>query len=487
MSKIRDLAGSAVSASQLVLFRVIFGLCCGVELWLEWQARQAWVESRPIHFPHLGFEWLGLLPAGWGLPFLCLQGVFCLGMTLGLCYRICTIGYATGYAWMLLVDRAYFNNHFYLICLLAIWLAFCRANCRLALDSLITPRIRAVTVPGWQIYGIILQLGLVYFFGGLAKVNPDWLNGEPMHFFLLRAADHPFLCHLADNRFISVVMAWGGMVFDFLIIPALLWQRTRWLGFAAMVAFHTLNANLFTIGIFPYLSLGTLVLFLPSQTTDQIVACVESTCCGWFGRSPQSRPAEPNTSVTAVVCGLLVVWFALQIAVPLRRFLLPGNVGWTREGYYFAWTMMLDSKAAYLGLHFCDPKSGYCKAIRYADDLNWVQRRWLPGEPRGIAEYARFFAARASAAGATDFSIVCDSVASLNGRPFQYMIDPAVDPAEVSLPRLTHAHWIVPLDREAPIGNYIPNAAQEQSIAPMLEDVRIEQGVFPWSPDGKRP
>lgn len=479
LNKIATRAATPISCTQLVVFRIGFGLLCAAEILMEWSARKSWVEDRPIHFPHLGFEWLGLLPEGWGVPFLCAQLVFCLGIATGCCYRASSSFFALAYAWMLLVDRPYFNNHFYLIVLLSAWFAICNANCHLAIDAWVNPRRRTTCLPAWQLYGIIAQLGIVYFFGGLAKVNQDWLRGEPMHFFLMGAADHPILHVLANNKSLSVAMAWGGMLFDLTIIPILLWRRTRLAGFAAMILFHVLNANLFSIGIFPYLSLGTLVLFVPTKQLSRAVTLMARQAVHTQSKQGIGGSEATRAVLSRSVAALLIVWFGLQVTVPLRRFVLPGNVGWTREGYYFAWTMMLDVKAAYLGLHLCDPETGACRPINYAKDLNWVQRRWLPGEPRGIAEYARFIAAR-EGEGMKRLAVVCDAVASLNGRPYQFMIDPAVDPSRARLPTLRHADWIVPVDRDAPIGHYLSEDSQEAIIAPMLHKVRVEQRIFPW-------
>ena len=37
----------------------------------------------------------------------------------------------------------------------------------------------SATVPIWTIWLLRFQIGVPYFFGGIAKLNPDWLAGEP--------------------------------------------------------------------------------------------------------------------------------------------------------------------------------------------------------------------------------------------------------------------------------------------------------------------
>ena len=36
------------------------------------------------------------------------------------------------------------------------------------------------TIPYWQLFLFKVQVLLVYFFGGVAKINVDWLHGQPM-------------------------------------------------------------------------------------------------------------------------------------------------------------------------------------------------------------------------------------------------------------------------------------------------------------------
>ena len=180
MVKSPSLLFKACNNAPLAAFRFVFGLTIFTELRWEWAARVGLVEQRPIRFPYMGFEWLTLLPTGWGEPFLYSLAACCLLISLGLCFRPAAIAFTVGYTWMFLLDRAYFNNHNYLICMLGGWLAVSDAHRRWSVDAWLRPAICSTTVPTWQLAGIIGQIGVAYFFGGVAKFNPDWLRGEPM-------------------------------------------------------------------------------------------------------------------------------------------------------------------------------------------------------------------------------------------------------------------------------------------------------------------
>jgi hypothetical protein len=477
-----------VNNATLAAFRIIFGLMILAEIGWERDARVGLIESRPVRFPYMGFEWLQPLPSGCGEPFLACLSASCVALSLGLFFRAAVVAFTLGYTWMFLLDRAYFNNHTYLICMLGGWLAVSDANRRWSLDVLMWPAIRRTTVPAWQLYGLTGQIAVAYFFGGVAKINPDWLRGEPMRYFLYQLVDTPGFSVLADRPLLPVIFAWAGMLFDLLIVPALCWRRTRLPAIVAMTCFHVMNANMFAIGIFPWLSMGAIVLFLPPGCVERVVELLSGRPERiTSGSLPSLRqPLSISPPARRLIVAACIAWFGIQCLVPLRRFLLPGNSGWTREGFYFAWTMKLDHKSSFLSFHACDPTSGVCRPVDYRGDLTVVQAAWLPQQPRGIAEYARFVDARLEAENGRPVTIVCDSVASLNGRPYQYMIDPRIDVADAPLPRFSHAEWIVPLALDEPIGIYPSRDEKERRIMSLVERTRFQKGIVPPALAGKR-
>ena len=353
-----------INNASLAAFRMLFGLLIFTELRWEWAARVGLVEQRPIRFPYMGFEWLTLLPAGWGETFLYALSACCIAISLGLCFRPAAVAFTLAYTWMFLLDRAYFNNHNYLICMLGGWLAVSDAHRRWSVDAWLRPAIRSTTVPTWQLAGIIGQIGVAYFFGGVAKINPDWLRGEPMRYFLYQLIDTPGFSVLADKPLLPLLFAWGGMLFDLFIVPALLWRRTRLIACAAFTFFHVMNANMFSIGIFPWLSMGSLVLFLPPTAIEQGLAWLRRPFAAAAAASPprEARHQQSSQFTRRLITAAFITWFAVQCLVPLRRFLLPGNVGWTREGFYFAWTMKLNVNSNFLDFHICDSTTGNCRS-----------------------------------------------------------------------------------------------------------------------------
>ena len=57
------------------------------------------------------------------------------------------------------------------------------------------------TVPRWNVLLLRFQLFIVYFYGAIAKLNPDWLAGEPMYSEIVRhAPDVPAIAATSRRR-----------------------------------------------------------------------------------------------------------------------------------------------------------------------------------------------------------------------------------------------------------------------------------------------
>jgi hypothetical protein len=106
-------------------------------------------------------------------------------------------------------------------------------------------------------------MAIVYFYGGLAKLNSDWLRGEPMRTWLTEGTSFPVIGPLCTQEWIVYLFSYGGLLFDLLIVPFLLWRRTRLSAFTIALIFHLANAQMFTIGVFPYLAIAATALFFP--------------------------------------------------------------------------------------------------------------------------------------------------------------------------------------------------------------------------------
>ena len=419
-----------VDAASLAVFRIAVGAL------LLWEVtrffRFGWIEQQFIepqfHFTYFGFEWVRPLPAVGMYTLFVFLGVCAVGMLLGLYYRICTALFCAGFSYVFLIDQALYLNHFYLICLITFLLVFIPANCTWSLDAVRNRTLRCNVVPRWALSLLRVQIGIIYFYAGLAKLNNDWLRGEPMREWLAELAPGSILSTQAVAHFLS----YGGVLFDLLVVPLLLWRRTRLFALAVAVAFHVGNHFLFQIGVFPWFMIAATLLFLEPGWPRRLLHFDLSA------RDALSQPARRRRRRTV---GLIGVYLLLQSLIPLRHHLYPGNPSWTEEGHRFAWHMKLRSKQADALFFVHDGSASETFRFDAWAFLEPWQYDKMAGRPDMILQMAHFIASDFRTDSDKPISVHAEVVASLNSRPAQLLVNPNVDLA--SEPRsLRHASWI---------------------------------------------
>jgi len=318
---------------------------------------------------------------------------------------------------------------------------FVPAHRSLSIDAWLNRKKQSDYVPAWSLWILRLQLGVVYFYGGIAKLNWDWVNGEPMRYWLNTRTDFPILGSYFTEEWMVYLFAYSAILVDLLVVPFLLWKRTRLIAFGIVTSFHVLNDQLFTIGIFPWFMIfATLIFFDPSWPRLKI----------WKrSKEPSSKYHSHITSLTKnqkVVLALVLIFVVFQLGVPLRHFALPGNVSWTEEGHNFSWHMKLRDKTYYvIEFYAIDPESGQTWTIDPDDELKDRQINKMAKRPDMIHQYALHLADNFRNEGYEDIEIRVKALVSLNERDPQLLIDPEVDLASLSR-TLLHKPWIMPLE-----------------------------------------
>src|SRR5690606_2946546 len=108
-------------------------------------------------------------------------------------------------------------------------------NKRLSLDVRFGKTKAEYFCPSWCIHIFILQFAIVYFYAAVAKLYPDWLAGKPLRIWL---AHKPIVAGLVKYSFFIPLLSYGGILFDFLVVPLLLVRRTRMVGVGLSLTFH---------------------------------------------------------------------------------------------------------------------------------------------------------------------------------------------------------------------------------------------------------
>jgi len=439
-----------VDASSIVFVRVAFGLLITLELTYYWPHIDT-MFLRPIfHFTYYGFGWVQPLP-GDGLYYLfVIVGVLSILISLGLFYRIVTPLFFLGVSYIFLLDKTFFLNHMYLICLLGFLFIFIPCNRFFSLDALINPNLRTPFIPVWSLWLLRVQIAIPYFYGGLAKLNPDWLGGEPMRTWLAASTHYPFVGQYLRQEWVVYLFSYGGLGFDLLIVPLLLYRRTRPVAFTFAVMFHITNANLFKIGVFPWLMLAASLLFFPPGWPRQLLARV---------RRKESPPEHEAASMPEIspfyrllTTHAFILYLAFQLLMPFRQGLYPGSSSWSEEGYSFSWNMRLDDKANYVVFTVTEPKSGRKREYfpERIQNILLTKRQFLKmsSTPDMIVQFSHYLAERFRKKGYPGVEVRARVHVSLNGRRPQLLIDPEVDLAKVKRRLWPPAPWILPLNEE---------------------------------------
>jgi HTTM domain/Vitamin K-dependent gamma-carboxylase, lumenal domain len=432
-----------VDGASIVFFRVFFGLL------MVWDLLPYSLGSRlenlyltPIFaFKYLGFAWVeeASAPVLKGLFWVLTVLAACIAV--GLWYRIVTVLFFLGITYVFLLDAATYNNHDYLICLISLLLVFLPAHRGASVDAYLKPGLRSPAVPAWALWLLRFQIGVPYFFGGLAKINYDWVvRAQPMKIWLRAGGTEDVLPRwFTESTSAAYFFSWGGLVLDLLVVPLLLYRRTRLAAYLVAATFHLTNSQIFTIGVFPwFMIVASTIYFDP----------------GWprrFGlMKPLARGSDPKPPPVSpgrrrLVAAGLGLWVAVQVLMPLRHFLYPGNVDWTDQAHRFSWRMKLRDKYGEVRFVLVDRASR--KATVYQDldaALTKRQQDMMMHDPDMIRQFAHFLADLQRAQGRRDFEVRVLTRISFNDRPPRPLIDPNVDLA-AQPSSLAPASWILPL------------------------------------------
>lgn len=438
-----------VDIASLVFFRIAFGVLGFADVlatWLYYDLHEGDYDLERFRFSYIGFEWVQPLPEPFLSVFFIILMACAISIVIGWRYKLSASLFALGFTYVFLLEKAHYLNHGYLFCWISFVMIVLPADRYCALDARRKPELRARTAPFWSIGILMFLMSVVYIYGGIAKINSDWLRGVPLVSWLSQKGDIPIVGTILTKPSTAYIMAYGGMAFDLCAPFLLLCSRTRIYAFAIAIAFHLLNTIVFQIGIFPWLSLSLTALFFAPDFPRKL-----------YRRLPKRLQILRNSAAsfrsdywqfdthhrTWIMGGLLLIG-SIHLLIPLRHHLYKGDVAWTEEGHRYSWRMMLRSKQGYGRFTIKDVKTDSTIVVRPAERLGRRQTRKLYTHPDMIWQFAQHLKKEYEAKGQS-VQVFADIQVKLNDRDYQAMVDPAVDLAAVQWEHFRTASWIVPL------------------------------------------
>lgn len=456
MNNLRAYITQQVPIAPLATFRVLFGFMMFVgvvRLVAKGWVREFYIDPV-VYFPFYGFEWVK--PPGetgiWIIVFLMALGA--LGVMLGLYYRLSAAIFFLAFTYVELIDKTYYLNHYYFVSLVSLAMVFLPAHRYFSLDASRNPLIVRSHIPRWHIGIIKLQLAFVYFFAGIAKLNPAWLfDAMPLKIWLQGQTDLPLIGPLFDLPWIPYLFSWFGAFYDLTIVLFLLMPRTRWWAYAAVIVFHALTGMLFNIGMFPVIMiLATLIYFSP-QFHEQLIQFIRK-----IGRASTAAteylPLKQGKTAGNAGLYLTAAFFAIQVLLVFRFVLYPGNLYWTEQGYRFSWRVMLVEKAGTAFFFVTDSETGGRIEVNNRDFLTITQEKQMSFQPDMILQYAHFLrdhfknkeiVVRGDTLIIKEPIVTAEVYVRLNNSGSRLLIDPEVDLARIE-DSFRHKHWILPYE-----------------------------------------
>lgn len=456
-TNIRNWLSQPVSIAPLVTLRVVIGVMLLFST-IRFTVL-GWVDDhyiRPmLHFKYFGFEWVEPLSATGMYVVHGLLIISSLCVLLGLFYRFAAVMQFLLFTYTELIDLTYYLNHYYFVSIVCGLLVLVPANRTFSLDVLRKPALFQKKIPRWTIFIFQLQLGIVYFYAGIWKINYDWLaNALPLKIWIPANDQLPLIGWIFQQKITPYLFSWAGMLYDVSIVFWLSWSRTRPWAYLTVIVFHTLTGLMFQIGVFPLVMIGATLIFFSEKWHERFWNWASSDtftkplrfrkCVADFPGFQNLENLKPQfaTHRSSLITSFLVLFFLFQILFPWRYLLYPGNIFWTEEGYRFCWRVMLMEKAGTATFFVKDAKTRREGEVVNSEFLNAHQEKQMAMQPDMILQFAHFLKKHYEQRGVSNPAVRAEVYVTLNARPSKLLIDPNVDLTKIR-DGWAHKTWIL--------------------------------------------
>lgn len=417
---------------------------------------KGWVQQLYIdpdfYFGYLGFEWVKPLDGNlMYIPFI-LMLIAAIGIILGLFYRFSAILFFVCFTYVELLDKSNYLNHYYFVSLMSFIMILVPANRRFSIDAHLFPKIRTNLTYQWHIGLIKFQLAMVYVFAGIAKLNSDWLiDAQPLRTWLQAHHNLPIVGSYLQESWSAYLFSWFGCFYDLFIVFFLLSNRFRPLAYFAVVFFHVVTWYLFPIGVFPWVMIFSTLIFFSVHFHERILNFLTRL----FPKSKGSTEASFQLKRKPILNYFLLVYITLQLLIPFRYVLYPGDLFWNEEGFRFSWRVMLMHKEGHATFYLHDKKTGRESEIDNSQFLTKTQEDQMATQPDMILQYAKLlkhhYDGKTLVYGEHSFKIEDPAIyarihVSVNGRPSQLFVDKKQDLSLLPY-NLGHRDWIEPFKK----------------------------------------
>ena len=436
-----------IDNSALIVFRIFFGFLMFCEavgaMALGW-VQETFVEPE-FTFNFIGFDFLQIFVGPQMYVIYVLMAIVSIMIMLGYRYRFAIISFTLLWSITYFAQKSHYNNHYYLVMLIGMLMCIVPANKYASLDVKQGRTDQSLSCPQWAVLIFVVQVAIVYFYASVAKMYPDWIEGKPIEiWYNYKSFETPFwgdafaakLKSFFTLRSVHLFFAYAGILFDLLVVPMFLWNRySRTIALIASLAFHLLNSAIFQIGVFPYFALAFVVFFYDPDFIRRL----------FLKKKPELEKTESTTSQRQMklLQPVLLIYFIIQIFLPIRHHLIPGKVLWTEEGHRLSWRMMLRTKQASTLFYVQEEDSNVRRRISITDYITKNQYGDVLTKPDMMWQLAQRIEQHYRKNDRGDVAIFVKARVGVNGRNYSLLTDENVDLTEVDWETFGHQDWLL--------------------------------------------
>ena len=426
---LKQLYTGTIPNTSIMIFRIVFGLILLIQTY--YFIINQFIDTNIIN-PLLLFPFItGLVP--FSKTNLLIIGYIMFLANIGILFnktaKISTLVFGCCFTYFWLLDKGYFNNHYYFISLICLLLFVAEKESSFKKNILISKT---------SLFSLQMMIFLIYFVAGINKLNPYWLfDLQPIKHILevkFMVTDNLFF----QQKWITVFMVYFGLLFDLFIGFLLFFKKTRLIGFLLVIGFNIINFYLFKdvgeIGVFPFLMISTLILFIdPNQIST------------FLNLNTKPKQVLKNTNlINKLIFGFLIIQFIL----PFRHALFKGYVDYNGVGQRFAWRMKIMYKDSNINYFIEDKISKQKYSVDVTKMLTPTQYNNLKYYPDLIIPLAKKIKSEANTKFNIKFAkISCHYEVNFMGKYKQLLFSPEKDLTKISEKKLTNK-WVKALKKD---------------------------------------
>lgn len=439
-----------VSAQNLGLFRIILGAGLLYEAYRIYNVIPKYYINPELYIKWDFFHFIPVFSPNILYILSFILAIASVLVLVGFVFRFASIVYLIIYVYFILAEASYYNNHYYFIALLLFIIIFTQADKFFSIKQIISKKLNRIetdTIPSWNYFLLRFQVFLAYFIAGIVKLNFDWISTNTFRCVMQYGTEYPKDSAFYHSEFGIYFLTFGGLFFDLLIPIMLLNKKTRIFALPAIFTFHTINAATLNIGVFPYLMAGCTIVFYRNDIVDYwklLYVHYKQNKTIYIPINAVQCPYTSKGVFSNKIFYSILFYCMLQLFIPFRHKLIPGNVGWTGEGNNFAWRMKMGLKApSRFDLYVHNKYSG--KEYKPTIKINPHQYSslWIcPNRIKQIAEYVANKTSKQFSVSKDSLTVTCKTDLIFNNHPPTPIFDTTVNFLEIKINRFGHSDFI---------------------------------------------